>query len=75
VKWSDAVTGIGSPNLHFHDLRHTGNTLAAGTSTSLRDLVTRMGHDSPRAALLYQHSTSEADRAIAAAMDRILRED
>jgi hypothetical protein len=27
-----------------------------------------MGHDSPAAALIYQHATSEADRAIAAAL-------
>jgi integrase len=27
--WSDAVAAIGLPELHFHDLRHTGNTLAA----------------------------------------------
>jgi excisionase family DNA binding protein len=25
--WSDAVAAIGRPGLHFHDLRHTGNTL------------------------------------------------
>jgi hypothetical protein len=53
------------PGSPLHDLRHTGNTLAAQTGTSLRDLMTRMGHDSPRAALLYQHATSGADRAIA----------
>jgi integrase len=29
--WKDAVTAIGRPGLHFHDLRHTGNTLAAQT--------------------------------------------
>ena len=34
------------PNLHLHDLRHTGNTLAAQSGPSLRDLMTRMGHDS-----------------------------
>jgi len=27
--WSVAVAAIGMPGLHFHDLRHTGNTLAA----------------------------------------------
>jgi hypothetical protein len=30
----------------------------------------RMGHSSMRAALIYQHATSERDREIAAAMDR-----
>jgi integrase len=68
VKWTEAVEAIGAPDLHFHDLRHTGNTLAASTRPSLRDLMARMGHDSVRAALVYQHKTLEADRAIAAAL-------
>ena len=69
VGWREAVTKIGVPGLHFHDLRHTGNTLAAATGTSTRDLMTRMGHDSARAALMYQHATARADRAIADALD------
>ncbi len=48
VKWSKVVAGIGAPNLRFHELRHTGNILAA-PGAGLRDLMTRMGHDSPRA--------------------------
>src|SRR5215813_15395688 len=44
--WSDAVAAIGLPGLHFHDLRHTGNTLAAQAGVSLADLKARMGHDS-----------------------------
>jgi integrase len=64
VKWAKVVAGIGAPNLRFHDLRHTGNTLAA-PGASLRDLMTRMGHDSPRAAMIYQHATTVEDRAIA----------
>jgi integrase len=27
--WPQAVTTIGAAGLHFHDLRHTGNTFAA----------------------------------------------
>jgi integrase len=65
VKWDDAVLAIGVAGLHFHDLRHTGNTLAALTGASTRDLMTRMGHDSPRAALMYQHATAQADWNIA----------
>ncbi len=64
VKWAKVVAGIGAPDLRFHDLRHTGNTLAA-PGASLRDLMTRMGHDSPRAAMIYQHATTVEDRAIA----------
>jgi integrase len=72
VRWSEAVEAIGAPGLHFHDLRHTGNTLASKTGASLRDLMTRMGHDSPRAALIYQHASSEADAAIADAISAAL---
>ena len=56
------------PGLHFHDLRHTGNTLAAQAEASLADLKARMGHDSVRAAMVYQHATGEADHKIAAAL-------
>jgi Phage integrase family len=69
VSWETVRAGLGVPNLHLHDLRHTGNTLAAQSGASLRDLMARMGHDSPAAALLYQHSTRAADEAIAAAID------
>jgi len=67
--WAAAVAKLGVPGLHFHDLRHTGNTLAA-PGTSLADLKARMGHDSARAAMIYQHATAAADHAIATALDR-----
>jgi integrase len=63
--WKDAVTVIGRPRLHFHDLRHTGNTLAAQTYVSTKDLMARMGQDSPRAALIYQHASRRVDQTIA----------
>jgi integrase len=68
VKWSQAVEAIGVPGLHFHDLRHTGNSLAAAAGASLRDLMDRTGHDSARGALIYQHKTTAAGRAIANAL-------
>ncbi|MEO6700311.1 MAG: site-specific integrase [Jatrophihabitantaceae bacterium] len=74
AKWPEAVATIGVPNLHFHDLRHTGNTIAASTpGTSTRDLMNRMGHDSMRAALIYQHATRDADRRIAEGMEQQIR--
>ncbi|MPZ94997.1 MAG: integrase [Propionibacteriales bacterium] len=37
--------------------------------------MARMGHDSVEAAMIYQHATSEADRAVADKLnDRLLRE-
>lgn len=72
VDWRKTVPASVRPSWHFHDLRHTGNTLAARTGTSLRDLMTRMGHDNPRAALIYQHASAEADLATAAAINAMV---
>jgi integrase len=67
--WPQAVATIGGLGLHFHDLRHTGNTFAAASGAGLRDLMARMGHDSERAALIYQHEARGADPAITNAID------
>lgn len=69
VKWRATVESVGLPGFHLHDLRHTGNTLAS-SGASTRELMHRMGHSTMRAALIYQHATSERDREIASAMDR-----
>ncbi len=67
-RWTESVAAVGLPGFHFHDLRHTGNNLAAATGASLRDLMHRMGHQSTRAALIYQHATERRDREIAAGL-------
>lgn len=67
-----AVAKVGAPGLHFHDLRHAGNHLAAQTGASLRDLRLRMGHDSMRAALICQHASQTGDRRIADALDAVI---
>jgi len=67
--WPRAVSALGVPGLHFHDLRHTGNTFAATSGAGLKDLMARMGHDSERAALIYQHEARGADTAITQAID------
>ncbi len=63
--WDRARRSVGMDTFHFHDLRHTGNTLAAGTGASTRELMARMGHASARAALIYQHASEERDIQIA----------
>lgn len=68
-RWVRALADAGVQSVHFHDLRHTGNTLAAATGASTRELMTRMGQSSSRAALIYQHATSERDRLIADAIN------
>ncbi|MFL6053363.1 MAG: tyrosine-type recombinase/integrase [Actinoallomurus sp.] len=74
TRWVDVVRTMGVPGLHFHDLRHTGNTLAADMGVSLRNLMARMGHDNERAALIYQHASNKADRKVAEGLDALLKE-
>jgi integrase len=69
ANWPQAVAAIGASGLHFHDLRHTGNAWAAASGAGLRDLMARMGHDSERAAIIYQHQARGADTAITRAID------
>src|SRR5436190_19321340 len=71
-KWPANVAAVGAPGLHFHDLRHTGNTLASDSGASLRDLMARMGHDSMQAALIYQHRSQGGDRRIATALEILI---
>lgn len=66
--WSKARAKAGRPDLRFHDLRHTGATLAAATGATLAELMTRLGHSTPAAALRYQHAAADRDRAIAEAL-------
>jgi integrase len=66
--WTKIIADVGLPGFHFHDLRHTGNTLASRTGASLADLMARMGHASTRAALIYQHTSQERDKTIATAL-------
>jgi integrase len=63
-----AARAAGRGDLTFHDLRHTGATMAAATGATLAELMARIGHSTPNAALIYQHATSERDHEIAAAL-------
>ncbi|WP_441247331.1 tyrosine-type recombinase/integrase [Kitasatospora sp. McL0602] len=67
--WRKARVKAGMPDFRFYDLRHTGNTLAASTGASLKELMVRMGHASVQAALIYQHATHERDGKIADGID------
>ncbi|UQI43216.1 site-specific integrase [Streptomyces sp. HU2014] len=72
--WVAAREAAGiSVDAHFHDLRHTGNTLASQNGASTKELMTRMGHSTARAALIYQHMTSDRDRVIADKMGKAAR--
>jgi integrase len=73
VAWQRARTKVGRMDLHFHDLRHTGLTLAATTGATTVELMHRAGHSSADAAMRYQHATKDRDRTIAEALDKIAK--
>ena len=58
----------GRADLRFHDLRHTGATLAAATGATIADLMARLGHTTPGAAMIYQHTAADRDQLIAEAL-------
>ena len=71
--WRPALAEAGLSETHFHDLRHTGNTLSFSTAgSSLQELMDRMGHSSPRAALIYLHGSDARQRAIADGLNRLV---
>ncbi|BDY31387.1 tyrosine-type recombinase/integrase [Mycolicibacterium mageritense] len=63
-----ARTAAGREDLRWHDLRHTGAVLAAQTGATLAELMARLGHSTPQAALRYQHQAQGRDRVIAERM-------
>jgi integrase len=73
--WRKGTSSAGlTGKLHFHDLRHTGNTWAAESGATLRELMDRMGHASTRAALIYIHSRDDRHRTVAQAMSELVAE-
>lgn len=62
----------GRPDLRFHDLRHTGAVLTASTGATLKELMERLGHSTPAAALRYQHAAAGRGKIIAAALSALV---
>ncbi|UZJ34054.1 tyrosine-type recombinase/integrase [Streptomyces endophytica] len=72
-----AQRATGLSDVHFHDLRHTGTTIAATGGATTHELMRRMGHSSVRAALIYQHLqhlVNGRDQAIADHVDKQIRQ-
>jgi len=67
--WRPAVADVGLEGLRFHDLRHTAGTQAAIAGATTKELMARLGHSSPQAALIYQHATADRDAEVATALD------
>jgi len=67
--WAPAAEAAGLPaGSHPQDLRGWGATMAARHGATTKELMHRLGHASPAAALRYQRAEQERDAALAAAM-------
>ena len=75
--WCSVPPGHGSfrsSGAHFHDLRHTGGTLTATTGATAKEVMARLGHSSPRAAMIYQHATRDRGKTIARSLGKLTEE-
>ena len=68
--WYRARAKADRKDLRWHDLRHSGAVLAAATGASLAELMARLGHSTPAAAMRYQHAAQGRDREIAALLSK-----
>ena len=67
--WSRARVVAGRPDLHLHDLRHTGLTWVAQAGATTAELMRQAGHASPAAAMRYQQAEDARSRALAESLD------
>lgn len=69
--WYKARAKANRKDLRWHDLRHSGAVLAAATGASLAELMERLGHSTPQAAMRYQHAARGRGREIAALLSKL----
>lgn len=58
-------------DITLHDMRHTGQTLAAATGATLADLKKRLRHASNAAALRYMHAVDGRDKEVAQELSKL----
>jgi integrase len=73
--WYRARAKAKRDDLRWHDLRHSGAVLAAATGASLAELMGRLGHSTPAAALRYQHIAQGRDKEIAKLLSKLAAPD
>ena len=62
---------VGRDDLTWHDLRHTGATLAYRAGASVAEVQARLGHTTMRAAAIYAHAAEDSDRLLANRLDAL----
>ncbi|MGV9616286.1 tyrosine-type recombinase/integrase [Nocardia xishanensis] len=62
----------GRDDLHFHDLRVTGATMAAVAGATLKELQSRLGHSTVAAAMRYQRVAQDRDAELAQKLSALI---
>jgi len=66
--FSRALVAAGAPRVRFHDLRHVAQVFAAEAGATLPELMARLGHATPAAALVHLHARTDRDQALTEAL-------
>jgi integrase len=69
--WYKARNAADRKDLRWHDLRHSGAVIAAVSGATLAELMQRLGHSTPTAAMRYQHAASGRAAEVAALMSKL----
>jgi len=72
--WGEARTAVGRPDVHLHDLRRLAEQLNAEAGATVREMMARMGQNSPTVAVRYLHLTASRDRTIADNLGTLIAE-
>jgi integrase len=69
--WTQAKAAAGvDAHVRFHDLRHLAGTTAASAGASIKEVMARMGHSSPDAAIRYLKASEQRDKEVAGRIQR-----
>jgi integrase len=66
-----ALKDIKHPDMHVHDLRHFCGTYTAIAGGTLADNMTRLGHSTVKASLVYQSAVDDRQHVIAAKLSEL----
>jgi integrase len=69
--WYKARIKLKRDDLRWHDLRHSGAVLTAASGATIAELMARLGHSTPAAAMRYQHASQARDKEIAALLSKM----
>lgn len=73
--WDPAVSAIGRPGFHFHDLRHTAISLAIGSGADAKVVQAMAGHASLAMTLgRYGHLLQQSSATVAERMSVLFEE-